>query len=101
MTTYALYRFFTDRGLKGLLLNQVPLAGVPMYLDPRNISHRFMERYGEKRSLPLQSGVELEALNEVADTFVVGSDQVWRWEYTRYQGFFYFMDFVRGGKGAR
>ncbi len=96
LTTYALYRFLTDRGLKVLLLNQAPLAGDPMYLDPRNISHRFMERYGVKCSLPLQSDAELEALNDVADTFVVGSDQVWRWEYTRYQGFFYFLDFVRG-----
>ena len=98
LTTYALYRFFTDRGLKVLLLNQAPLAGNPMYLDPRNISHRFMERYGVKCSQPLQSDAELEALNEVADTFVVGSDQVWRWAYTSYQGFFYFMDFVRGEK---
>lgn len=98
LTTYALYRHLTGLGKRVLLLNQAPLAGNPMYLDTTNISYRFMERHGVERSAPLKSDDDLMALNNRVETFVVGSDQVWRWAYSANQGLFYFLDFVRGDK---
>lgn len=96
LTTYALYRYFSGMGKRVLLLNQAPIAANPLYMDTNNISYRFMARHGVECSSPLESDADLMGLNDIVDTFVVGSDQVWRWEYSQNQGLFYFLDFVRG-----
>lgn len=98
LTTYALYRHLTGLGKRVLLLNQAPLVGGGIGMNPDNIAYRFMQRHGVEYSAMLHGDDDMDALNDVVDTFVVGSDQVWRWEYSKRQGFFYLLDFARGNK---
>lgn len=98
LTTYALYKYMDGLGKKVLLLNQAPLVGEGIAMDPENIAHQFMKRHAVDYSPMLYGDDDMDALNNLADVFVVGSDQVWRWEYSKRHGFFYFLDFVRGEK---
>lgn len=98
LTTYALYRHLTGLGKRVLLLNQAPLVGEGVGMDLENIAYQFMNRHSVEYSSMLYGDDDMDALNDLADIFVVGSDQVWRWEYSKRHGFFYFLDFVRGDK---
>lgn len=98
MTAYALNRMISQWGYSVILLNHSPLTHNDVYHDERNISYSFMRRHGITYSRPLFADSDFNALNDIADTFVIGSDQVWRWDFSWEKGFVYFLDFVKGNK---
>lgn len=98
MTTYALYRLLQKMGKKPLLLDQSPFTGVAAFCKAGNMSRRFMQRHDISVSEPLHTDEQLAALNEQTETFIIGSDQVWRWQYSKREGSFYFLDFARWDK---
>lgn len=98
LTTFALYRLLEQEGLRPLLLDQAPLIRVPLWNHEGSISRAFMQRHGLQCSAPLQTDAGIQRLNEKLQTFIVGSDQVWRWQYTQPYGLLHFLDFVRGDK---
>lgn len=98
LTTYALYRLLEQQNLHPVVLDQAAFAGKPAWNNENNISRAFMRRHGVQCSAPLCSDKDLQQLNEELDTFVVGSDQVWRWSYTKSYGLLHFLDFVQGDK---
>lgn len=98
MTAYALYRLLEKQGRKPLLLDQSPFTRNAKFCEPANKSRIFMRQHGVAVSQPLATDADLAALNNTLDTFVLGSDQVWRWRYSQKEGSFYFLDFVRGDK---
>lgn len=98
MTAFALYRLLEKRGCKPLLLDQAPFIRNAKFCDPANKSRTFMRKHRVAVSQPLASDADLAALNDMLDTFVLGSDQVWRWRYSQKEGSFYFLDFVHGDK---
>lgn len=98
LTTYALYRLLEQQNLHPIVLDQAAFAGKPSWNAENNISRAFMRRHGVQCSDPLCTDKDLQQLNEELSTFIVGSDQVWRWRYTKSYGLLHFLDFVRGDK---
>lgn len=98
LTTLALYRLLEKEGLRPLVLDQAPMKGRQDWCDEGNISRSFMRRHGLQYGKPLRTDDDVQQLNEQLDTFVIGSDQVWRWQYTAPYGLLLFLDFVRGDK---
>lgn len=98
LTTYALYEVLRGMGKRPVLLDYAPVGGHGPFMDEENISRRFMREHGIPYTAPLRSDADYNALNDGPDTFVVGSDQVWRWRYTGCYGLAYFLDYVQGCK---
>lgn len=98
LTTYALYRLLEGMGKSPVLLNYLPLWWAGFSHEPDNISVRFMKRHGIRCTEPLETDADFNRLNDNLDTFIIGSDQVWRWLFTKQYGYAYFLDFARGEK---
>lgn len=98
MTTYALYRLLEETGRRPVLLDNAAMLRNPYFMKGDNISRRFMQRHGITCTKPLKDDGDYDALNDSLDTFVIGSDQVWRWRYTADCGLAYFLDYARGDK---
>lgn len=98
LTTFALYRVLESMGQRPLLLDPSPMSGNPLFAKEDNISRSFLRRHGLRCTAPLHTDREIEALNDSLDTFIVGSDQVWRHAYSPYLGLLNYLDFVRGDK---
>lgn len=98
MTAYALYRLLEKQGLHPVLTDHAPFTRKAEYLAPHSLSRSFMARHGVAVTAPLATDADLAALNDTLNTFVLGSDQVWRWRYTQKEGSFFFLDFVRAEK---
>lgn len=98
LTTFALVRTLENMGRKVIVLDQSPMDGVPAYSKVDSLSRRFMVQHGIACTEPLDSDEKIHALNDTLDTFIVGSDQVWRWWYTQAQGSYPFLDFAKGSK---
>lgn len=98
LTTFALYRLLEKEGCRPLVLDQAPLKGNEKWNEGTSISRAFMARNKLHCSAPLKNDTDLQQLNEKLQTFIVGSDQMWRWEYTKSYGLLHFLDFVRGDK---
>ena len=98
LTTYALYRLLEEMGRRPVLLDYAPLHPNARYMEDDNVSRRFMRKHRIACSEPLRDDGDYDALNDSLDTFIIGSDQVWRWRYTHYYGLAYFLDFVQGDK---
>ena len=98
LTTYALYRLLEEMGRRPVLLDNAALFSSTRFNDEENISRRFMQRHGLACTKPLNDDEDYDALNDNLDTFIIGSDQVWRWWYTACCGLAYFLDFVQGDK---
>lgn len=98
LTAYALNRKISQLGYSVILLNHSPLTNNEVYHDERNISYCFMRRNGIPYSRPLYTDADFDSLNDSVNTFVIGSDQVWRWDFSREKGYVYFLDFAKGEK---
>lgn len=98
LTTYALYRLLEEMGRQPVLLDNAALLRCSDFTKGDNISRRFMQRHGIACTKPLNDDGDYDELNDSLDTFIIGSDQVWRWRYTACCGLAYFLDFVRGDK---
>lgn len=98
LTTYALYEVLRGMGKRPVLLDYSLLFDYEPFMAADNISRRFMRAHGIPCTEPLLHDGDYNALNAGLDTFVVGSDQVWRWRYTACCGLAYFLDYVQGDK---
>lgn len=98
LTTYALYRLLEEMGKRPVLLDYAALCNYPPFIKEDNISRSFMRRHRLACTEQLKNDGDYDALNNSLDTFIIGSDQVWRWRYTSPYGLAYFLDYVRGDK---
>lgn len=98
LTTFALVRTLESYGKKVVVLDQSPLDRNSTYTAENSLSRQFMMNHDIACSEPLDTDEKIHALNDTLDTFVIGSDQVWRWRYTKRQGLYPFLDFVMGDK---
>ena len=95
-TTHALYRVIESMGLDPILLD-VSASMRERCRDENTVFRRFIT--AEKlQKTPYISVAQLPDWNDRADTFLVGSDQVWRYEYMRESILAYFLNFVQGNK---
>ena len=98
LTSYALYRLLEEMGKRPVLLDYSPLYGVGKFMETDGMARAFMRRHSIGFTAPLEGDEAYDALNDTLDTFIIGSDQVWRWRYTACCGLAYFLDYVRGDK---
>ena len=99
MTNFALYQMLRDWGYNCIF------ADIPDHLWPSSQLHRdplfITRRFGYKhfRITPkYKNRADLKKLNEVADIFLVGSDQIWNYSLCKSAGTYFFLDFVEDSK---
>lgn len=89
---YAEYKILTKMGKRVLMLSALGFDLDNPELDEKMHNIKFVQRYyKEQDRSPVFKLTELEQLNNHADTFATGSDQLWRWtvsfDGTMYQNF--------------
>lgn len=95
MTYYALHQVLRGEGLSVLMIHN-PLASEYENWNAKTHPVKFgMEHYHVSPIVPLEA---LESLNEHADTFLIGSDQLWNYWLSRPYGQAYYLQFVADNK---
>ena len=89
LTSLALYKQLEALGWRPTLVN------FPHSYDKEN---RFLRSMGVRFTQPLESYKDYISLNQHFSSFVIGSDQLWRYLYNRKRGHFFYLDFVHAGK---
>lgn len=91
LTTLALYKLIEHMGWTPTMIS-IARAGI----DREN---RFMKKLGIRYTQEISKASDFEDLNNQFSTFVVGSDQLWRYHLIYQQGrHAYFLDFVKPGR---
>lgn len=95
ITYYALNKILKNMGLSVLMINN-PLAPDGEIEMTKTSPRLFAEQYYEvSRKFRMN---ELAMLNNICDTFIVGSDQLWNYVLSKPYGQMYFLDFVQDKK---
>ena len=99
MTNFALYKTLSDMGYNCIF------ADIPDHLWPESIVHRnprfITRRFGYKHfnlTRKYKDRADLKNVNELADTFIVGSDQIWNYNLCKSAGTYFYLDFVDDDK---
>jgi len=99
MTNFALYKYLEDMGYNCIF------ADIPDHLWPTSIVHRnpqfITRRFGYKHfkiTGKYKNRTDLKKVNNLADTFIVGSDQIWNYNLCKTAGTFFYLDFVDDDK---
>lgn len=98
LTYYALYKVVEECGYKALLINKPLNLWTDKFYDQNTLGNLFFHRYGCKRSRIRTSANDWRDLNNFCDTFLVGSDVVWKYTLPKQCGYHFFLDFVSYGK---
>ncbi len=94
ITYYALYKVIEKMGLVPMLIDRPEKERDP---EPQTVfSRRFLEKNCNISISPKWS--EFEKINDLCDTFVVGSDQVWTRDAIRLMGYYFFLSFITEDK---
>ena len=92
LTHYALYRFLSDRGYSVRMLEKPDYEPFPPLCTPDLFK---INPYGENALFPIFNSLSaMEETNNVCDTFIVGSDQLWNNELFGHSMEFYLLSFV-------
>lgn len=95
LTSYALYKLIEKLGWEPVLIDHSGKSGYhPRYSDMTTTFRHFIKEKELKTTPILSTQSEFRTLNDDFGTFLVGSDQVWRYEYNKHSGLFFFLDFV-------
>lgn len=95
MTYYALHQVLRAQGLSVLMIHN-PLASEYENWNTKTHPVKFgMEHYHVSPVVDLE---HLEKLNDYADTFLLGSDQLWNYWLSRPYGQAYYLQFVEDNK---
>ncbi len=99
MTNFALYKMLEDMGYNCVF------ADIPDHLWPTSQVHRdplfVTRRFGYKHfklTAKYKNRIDLKKLNDIADTFIVGSDQIWNYNLCKSAETFFFLDFADADK---
>ncbi len=95
LTAYALQESLRDFGYKSKLVHFMQDWCRPLFAGS------FAEDFARRRlqvTKPIESYEDVIGLNDEADTFIVGSDQVFRQQYNQQQGFLFFLPFADAEK---
>ncbi len=95
LTNFALYKFLEDEGYNCIF------ADIPEHLwpestynrDPLTMPHKFCLKHF-KLTFKYKNRTDLKKVNELANAFVVGSDQLWNYPLCRSAETFFYLDFV-------
>lgn len=95
LTYYALGSFLADMGKQILLVKLPTMSGAPWDADTQ-ISIRFLSQYFKVSGD--RTMYQLPEVNHFCDSFMLGSDQMWREDSIRLVGYSFFLDFVEKSK---
>lgn len=95
-TSFALYRIIESMGLDPILLD-VSATMREQCRDPKTVFRQFIKTEGLQTS-PCIGVEQLPEWNDRVDTFLVGSDQVWRHRYMGAKVLAYFLNYAQGLK---
>lgn len=95
LTYYALGSFLADMGKQILLVKLPTISGAPWDADTE-ISIRFLSKYFKVSAD--RNMYQLSEVNRFCDSFMLGSDQMWREDSIRLVGYSFFLDFVEKDK---
>lgn len=96
LTYYALYELVQQLGYSAVMLQKPPQIWRPLYNDPDTIAQTFVRDRCNVGPLH-EKKEELIEDNNLANTFVLGSDVVWNYNICgREGGHYFFLDFVDG-----
>lgn len=95
MTSLALYRIIERLGYHPTLIDCTGFPGIPATdRDENSVFRQFIRNQTLSTTAVLSNREELDQLNKIFPNYVVGSDQLWRHDYTLGLGHFFFLDFV-------
>lgn len=96
LTCYALQVVLKEMGFYAKVVNFFPSEFNELYNN--SFSEKFADKYLELTQ-KCYSYEDLDRLNTSTDTFIVGSDQVWRYDiFSSHGGYMYLLDFVEQSK---
>ena len=95
ITYYALHQVLSSLNLSVLMVNNALLSGNEVFTDKTNPRLFAENRYNISEIFPLS---RLEELNNHADAFLIGSDQLWNYYLSRPYKQMYYLDFVHDDK---
>lgn len=95
LVSYAAQSILNNMGYTVVMINKRRYPELD--LGPENRSLRFARSHCHI-SRQFECGEDASELNELADTFIVGSDTNWWWADAQSSRYFYWLDFVRTGK---
>lgn len=95
LTYYALGSLLADLGKQCLLIKLPTVSGAPWDADTR-ISIDFLKKYFKISAD--RDMYQLSEVNNFCDSFMLGSDQMWREDSIRLVGYSFFLDFVERSK---
>ncbi|MBE6588777.1 MAG: 4Fe-4S dicluster domain-containing protein [Ruminococcaceae bacterium] len=99
LTNFALYKFLEDEGYNCIF------ADIPDHLwsdsiynrDPLSMPRQFCMKHFNL-SFKYKNRTDLKKVNELADAFIVGSDQLWNYPLCRSADTLFYLDFVDDDK---
>lgn len=99
MTNFALYKMFEDMGYNCIFADIPDHLWTPSqtHRDPLFVTRRFGYKHF-KLTGKYKNRTDLKKLNDIADTFVVGSDQIWNYSLCKTAETFFYLDFVDDNK---
>ena len=98
LTYYALYELLRDLGHDPVMLPKPDKLWEKRFNAPDTIAQKFIWEHCNV-FLPLQHPEDYYLFNEICDSFIVGSDVVWRYNICGEQvGHFFFLDWVFGNR---
>lgn len=92
LTNYALNEFIKSEGYNVKTINFIP-TNERNETYKNSIAEDFSKKY-LNLTKKIANMEELKKLNKYFDTFIVGSDQLWRWEFRKYPFGHLFLNFV-------
>lgn len=107
LQTYALYTFLKKEGYDPYIIDYHQGGSSWISRRWRKVKDStrsigdfkiFHNKHFENKTKRIRFGRELEKLNKTTDCFIVGSDQVWRYRYTKNRILQYFFKFVEDNK---
>ena len=99
MTNFALYKTLEDMGYNCIFAD-IPdhlWTGSRVHRDPLFITRRFGYKHFKLTS-KYKNRTDLKKVNELADTFIIGSDQIWNYNLCKSADTFFYLDFVDDDK---
>ena len=83
LTCYGLQEYLKKSGFNAKVINYIPLRWLSRFKG--NISEEFSQKHLDLTTL-CHSYEDLQKLNQQTQTFIAGSDQIWRYRYIRSNG---------------
>lgn len=99
LTNFALYTFLKELGYKCAFVDMPNILwpSSRIHRNPLFISRKFCNKYFDLTP-KYADCMDLEKLNALCDTFIVGSDQLWNYKTFKSAETFFFLDFVKPEK---